>query len=461
MVSPTALWEAVGAVDALPAYRPPPPLQLDPGDVQAVLARLADRIELAAKRVAGLAQHNLELLSGAGIYGDLLDPPHRRAALVAELFRDARVARNAGYLDAAGLQRRIHRARSRAGGLTLELGWGQAKRDAGLLKTPGRGADLAELVAIARLGVIVRASQHILEEPVTLRVITGGRRFFEALFTCPTLDAAYNAQRAALAAAIGLGGAITFADIDRYWSEGEIAARLDRALLDHPPASLPGAFAEASFQFVLFNIDWYNILGGPGAGQPLRPHGLPPPAAFLEQFSHLGPAGRSLLLRHLLAAVVNPDLRLPPVEALGCHRDSFEAARSWATGVTAVSARKYELLGALTTRAPVGDGEEVGGAVALTVVEKPSTPAIPELALLGRRAGATLPQHVVPVLGAERTLGFHFYLRVVNQFAPLYLSDDTPLLPWLEPSGQPLCLAVGGIEEARCVLLQCDMFDGA
>jgi hypothetical protein len=441
MTSPTNLWEALQYRTTLCAYNPPPPIILGAQDFHAFVGQLAKRIGYAAKRAAKQAQQNVDLLRGTGLYCHLDNPIYRRAAAVAELFRSGKLASNAGYLDVTRLQRYIVEASSGGRRLVYELGWGQAKRDAGGLKTVGSNADLAELVALGRLSMMVLATSLILDEPAALRIISGGRRFYEALFVRLEQDAAYNDQRAALVAALGQQDAISFETIERYWSEEDIRTRLAEALESHATVET----TESEFRFVLFNIDWHHLLD-----TQVDPHGLPPPPGVRVLWRSISVANRALLLRHVLAGIANPKLEHASLNLI--ETETLREIAAWATAVTRISALKYRLLGYLTQRniENVVPGQNP---VMLTVVEKRTRPDIPALLLLGRRAGDTLPQHVIPVLQASQGLAFELYLLVVDHYAPV-------LVPLPETSGQPFCLSALDPSATLRALMQLDIFDG-
>lgn len=158
MASPSILWETLRGRATLDNYRPLPPILLSSQACVAITRQITERINYAAKRAVKQAQQSVELFKGASIYRDLKDPAYRQAAAVSELFR-GQLAHNGGYLDASRLQLYIAEANAGGRGIVYELGWGQAKRDAGRLKTAGTGADLAELVALGRLAMMVLATR--------------------------------------------------------------------------------------------------------------------------------------------------------------------------------------------------------------------------------------------------------------------------------------------------------------
>jgi hypothetical protein len=275
-----ALWNQLNAIQSLPEYKPRDPIILDRATCRGVMEKWRNRIDQIAKRLAKQALANVDILEGTSIYENLDNPSYRKAASVTEIFRHTDLTGNSGRLDVKTLQKLIVTSyeNSQNGSLTFELGWGQAKRDAGLLKNPGPYVDLGEVISIARLGIILKATQHIYDsDAVSLRIITGGSRFYQALFTRPELDAAYNAQRASVATALGFHNIILFDTIERYHSQQQISERLETTV--HKTTA---PHKSHLFRFVLFNIDWYHILGAGNNPVFQKPHGMEAPPEFLE-----------------------------------------------------------------------------------------------------------------------------------------------------------------------------------
>ncbi|MBH1933880.1 hypothetical protein I5Q34_06150 [Streptomyces sp. AV19] len=361
----------------------------------------------AAAHMAQRSRRAVDLLKGLRLYERPDGGEHHRAAVVAELFRDGRAVANAGHLDVRTLQGTVLRALRESDSLEFELGWGQAKRSAGGWKTEGPDADLAELVALARLAAVVRAARLLTGRPVTLRIVPGGRRFSEALFTRPEADDAYNERRAAMVGQLGQRGLITVAR-EASVSPGDLRARLAEA---KSAQGTPRSPSPSELRFALFAIDWEHVLDRAGP-----PHGLPVPTALGAAWKRLPGPGRALLLRQLVAALVRGD-------APG-DRGSAEAVR-WMAAVCRESAVAYALLGRITRR----DGAAARGCV-LTVVEKRDRPDVPVLTLLGRRHGNHLPQNVVALVTRD---GVRFVPRVlVPEGARLVLA------PGPGPRGRPL-----------------------
>lgn len=356
-----------------------------------LVSDVSARIERSAVRVARRSQQTVALLSGTGLYERVNEPEYRRAAEVAELFRDGKVVANAGYLDVKALQGTILRAIREGECLVFELGWGQAKRPVGGLKTEGPDADLAEIVAIARLATIMRAIQLLLDQPVVLRIVPGGRRFYEALFTRPEADRAYNEQRAVIATHFGQADKITIMKDDEFDNTEDLL----QAWLATTEVASQFRPSLSELRFVQFGIDWEHVLE-----LPKPPHGLPPPGGLSSVWPTLCRADRDLLLRQLSTAVI-----LPGVSGGSCghliDEQTFARSVDWMAAVSWESAVKYSLLGKITRR-DVRPRSCDPGVCLLTVIEKKDQPDVPVVTLLGSRHGNFLPQNVVGIVQGDR-----------------------------------------------------------
>lgn len=394
--SSSAVWEAVvrssdtAVPDADLDTIPPVMLEQLASDLSAQIGRSAEQ---AARR----ARQAVDFLTGVGVYGDLSDKRQRRAAEVVELFRDGRVTSNAGHLDAYALQQQIVRAIREGGSLIYELGWGQAKRSIGGLKTAGDGVDLAEIIAIARLAALTRASQLLLKEPVTLRILSGGQRFYEALFTRPRADEAYNDQRAAVASLLEQDDVV---GVQRQAFGDPVKLRQQLAESDVAPHHMPSA---AQLRFVQLSIDWEHLFE---LADEHPPHDLPSPAGFSSVWAHLPRSERDVLLRRLFQALVHGS-GMDASSQCGqlLNEQTFQRTVDWMVDVARESAIKYALLGEITRR-DSGPRDRDPRTSRLTVIEKQGQDEVPVLTLLGSRSRNCLPQHVVPMVQDEHQVAF-------------------------------------------------------
>ncbi|MFK8257737.1 hypothetical protein ACFL9S_08125 [Erwinia sp. AnSW2-5] len=356
--------------------------------------RLQSQILTAAKRFSKAATRSLDALSGSHIYKDVKSAGGRHAALVTELFRNAHFISNSGSLDTATLHCKLMASLSSDKTLVFELGWGQAKRDAGQLRTLGANADIAEILAIARLIATFKAIEFLTGRKVKLRIITGGQRFRLALFIRPEMDSAYNKKREEIARWLSPEAEIEFDTIQSYWSNEEIKARLEadeNPIITHP-------MTEEDFRFALFAIDWYGVLGQGSA------HDMYLPSSLTEALKTQSYSLKTDFLRSVIALTANPTIDLSMINS-PFPRELLHATSNWFSEVARNSADLYIRLGHITLRNPRESGHS-DQPVLLTVIEKPERPDIPCFQLLGRRYGKTLPQHLTGSLGAGENILF-------------------------------------------------------
>lgn len=391
-----------------------------PNDIsQHIRQRLEKQIDVAAKKFTRYAIRSLDALSSSLIYKDLGSFFGRQSALICELFRNAHFVSNSGSLDVTRLQCYLINALSdgRKEKLTFELGWGQAKRDAGKLRTLGASADFAELIAIARIIAVVKSIELLINSQIKFRVITGGQRFRMALFTRPDIDNLYNSQRKKFAFWLSPGTDISFENIQIYLSDHEIREKLN---LDRQH-TITSNLTEENFRFALFAIDWYNVL------ERGIEHNIPLSSSILEKFRSLSPHAKSHFLRATLSLIVNENIYIPPTVHRLPHHLIYETSK-WLCEITKISADLYLRLGRITNRASINNNHG-GHPILLTVVLKASRPDIPCVQLLGRKYGKTLPQHLTACLLPKGEMTFDSFYLIENPKAMIIIPElaETPL----------------------------------
>lgn len=355
------------------------------------------------------------------------------------MFRSSRFIVNAGYLDTKKIQTAIHEHSATTGSIVFEIGWGQAKRDAGQMRSLGPNADLAEFIAIARLAALVSAAEIIIQKPVVLRVVTGGRRFRTALFTREAEDNAYNETRADYIRRLGFQDKVQLSMIDDYWSEDEIEERASYLSSLETPTGEP----QSGVMFALMGIDWYNIFGA-----PLEPHGLPVDHEFLRIWKSLSLRGQRLIIRNMIGLIANPALDITSVGDI-VPPALLRTVSAWALEVSKRSARRYRILAEATRRLP----EQLGGQtppIPITVIEKPKQANIPTVLLLGRRLGRVLPQHIVPLINANGSIDYLPYYLVVDRTRTVEFGDGR---------GSPFCVTSGPVDCLKDALMRVSIYE--
>ncbi|MFD8551480.1 hypothetical protein ACFV08_07745 [Streptomyces fradiae] len=452
---PALLRESPDAVPLFP-HSPEPVALLTPRQLHdELLPRWREGVERQARALVRRSRGTLEVLAEETLYDGLDDPALRRAALVAELFRNHQISANAGRLDTRGLQRRIAGALAADGAPRLELAWGQSKRDVGGLKTAGRWADLAEVYAVGRLVALVLAARELSGDGrIGMTVYSGGNRFAAALFAEPELLLEYDAQRCRIADALGAPGAVDFQDFAAAKRSDPAERAEHEERVREQLAALTDADVDAQMPVMLFNVDWPRVLPAAAAGE--APHGVamaPHVAGWLRE----SPGDRTpLLTRAAVSCAVSPALQARWLEVFGDQPEVLEDAVSFVLAVGRASAARYTAIARADRNAPgLAGGPHT---VRLTVHEKRDRPEVPALLTLGVRGGGQLSQHVVARVPAEGPIAFGSVAETLVQApdaAPVLLAPDEGgprLFDWLARDGQPLCFASGPEPSVRRAL---------
>lgn len=391
-----------------------------------------DGVRKQVKRLTKRARGMLEVLAGDALYSSLGDPVARRAALVAELFRDHVISRNAGRLDVRTLQQQIL---DRSGEpLQFEIALGQPKRDAGGLKTAGPYADLAELFAVGRLVALAESVAELAEQPAKLAVRSGGERFADALITDAWPREAYDAQRAQIANTLVDKASVTFDDFrqstpdDPRWP-GFYAEEL---------AALPAEAITSRLHTMVMNVDWDNVFALALNGEPVHGVTLSEP---LSSWLNEDPERVRVITRAGVSSLVNPRHQAAWREVIG-HETAVEDGLAFVSAVAWEATRRYVAIHAADRRV----AGAAGSSIRLTVHEKKDKPAMPAILTLGTRGGGLLSHHVLAVADRRKPLEFLTIAEItaLTEAVPVRFAGEGPF-SWLDQ--QPLCFAHGTEEE--------------
>ena len=414
---------------------------VDAEGIDRIMNEWRSAIEQGSNQITKYVARTLIDLPTGCIYDRLDEADWRIAAGVAEVFRNPSVSKNAGRLDTCGLQRIVHERLKGDAPLQFVIAWGQPKRDAGGFKTLGPMADLAEGLALARLATILRAIERISGRNAHLTILTGGSRYFEALFTRPDLVQVYDQQRQRIADALCRSREITL-----------LPFAVARPVIPDPGVvdSVDGAMISAKFHTILLNIDWTNVLAPKSENPVLQPHGisLPPTlAAWLEASDE---SARKQLVRSAILGLVNPRLVSASMTSFANDEQILEDALSFMQQVAWESTRKYIAIQFF------GDGNVEGarssGAIWLTVHEKRARRDVPAILTLGVRGGNLLSQHVLAVVGRAGSVSFSTYAElqrrdVVQVNVSVDEKTEDFLFNWLAGASQPLCFLDSGLQD--------------
>ncbi len=422
---------------------------LDAQEVAKILASWKASIDRQSTRLVKYVTSNLSDLPGGCLYNRLDEPLWRRAARICEVFRNPDVSKNAGRLDTHKLQGNILACLEREAPFTLALGWGQPKRAAGGLKTLGHYADLAEMYAIARLAIIVRAVTRLAERPIQLTILTGGSRFFEAFFTRPELTVTYDEQRQQIADALCGPGIINFHPYSALVGDGSSSAVVDERVgrFEAALATVDDSITTAKFGAILLNIDWDHVFAQDPRARYQRPHGIDMPRSLQEWLLGANADDRNRLIRAAIVGLITPKHQSAWLETFE-NEEVLEDALSFVQAVAWESTRKYialHLMDADDEASTVLIAQGVN-ALRLTVHEKRDHREMPALFTLGQKGGNLLSQHVMAVVNRNEIIFESFaelrsrdVVRVCIEDAEIGNGDQNSLFQWLGDARQPLC----------------------
>ncbi|MEV6239719.1 hypothetical protein [Lentzea sp. NPDC051838] len=391
-----------------------------------------DGVRKQVKRFTKRARGMLEVLAGDALYSSLGDPAARRAALVAELFRDHVISRNAGRLDVRTLQQRIL---DRSGSpLRFEIALGQPKRDAGGLKTAGPHADLAEVFAVGRLVALVESAAELAEQPVSLAVRSGGERFADALVTDAWPREAYDAQREQIANFLADKASVTFDDFrqstpdDPRWPD----------FYAEEVAAMPPEAVTARVHTMVMNVDWDNVFALALRGEAVHDVLLSEP---LSTWLREDPTRVRIITRAGVSSLVNPRHQAAWREVIG-HETAVEDGLAFVSAVAWEATKRYVAIHAADRRVAAAGSSSIR----LTVHEKKDKPAMPAILTLGARGGGLLSHHVLAVADRKKPVEFLTIAEItaLTEAVPVRFAGQGPF-SWLDQ--QPLCFAHGTEEE--------------
>lgn len=436
------------------SFEPIPTVTMEPNDTNTFLDAWKNGIARHVSKLSRSAMSALDALPDGCLYQCLNEKLWKRAAQICELFRKPSITKNAGRLDTLTLQRKFHDALMDGSPFSLVIGWGQPKRTAGGLKTPGPFADLAEMYAIRRLLVICRAVTQICQIPVSITVLTGGSRFVEALFTREEIAFQYDQQRQKIADFLGNKDEIRFVPYsDLIGAHKEMDAKQQtKQRLETYLTEVTDEMVQPKFSTILLNVDWDHLITLEREKRFLAPHGIVLPSSVATWLEHQDELSRCRLICAAIVGIICPRRQSEWLNVFGEER-VFEDTLTFVHNVAWESARKYIALHLMdahdeASRILVKDGANV---VRLTVHEKNDRRDIPAIFLLGADGGNLLPQHVLAVIQANGQIVFEskIELRQRDVKAICLSSDENscalyPLFEWLIPAQQPLCYVEAG-----------------
>lgn len=421
---------------------------LGAADMERIVATWKVAIDRQSSHLVKNAASVLSDLPAGCLYDHLDDALWRKAAKICEIFRAPDVSKNAGCLDVRALQRHIHSCLMCEEPFTLVLGWGQPKRAAGGLKSLGAFADLAEMYALARLAIVTESASSLAERPIQLTVLTGGSRFFEALFTRPDLTATYDAQRQRIADVLFGPGVVRIRPYSDLFGEAGpsavIGSRVER--FTQALAAVTDHMIAARFGTILLNIDWDHVFEPEPDSRFQRPHGITMPVNVEKWLRGRDQDACNRLVRATIVGLINPKHQSDWLRTID-NEDVLEDALSFMQAVAWESTRKYIALHLMDANDETSSvlSSQGGNVLRLTVHEKNDRRDMPAIFTLGPKGGNLLSQHVMAVVGRSSIVFESFAELQSRDVVAVRLSRDvanaTPavMFGWLADTRQPLC----------------------
>lgn len=411
-------------------------------------------ISRQATMLAKYGRGNLERLAPGCLYDRLDEPDWRRAALICEVFRHPDVAKNSGWLDSRRLQRKLAKAVQNGAPVRLAIGWGQAKREAGGMKTFGPMPDLAEVFAVSRLAILRGAIlQHLPPgREVQIEILSGARRFERALFTRSEVAAAYEDARRRIAEMLCPGGGIVVRD---FVEQLDPLRQLERErMFECCAAAVPNQDIAPRLGTIALNIDWMRFFVAEPVYAADAAFGIAMPQAVVAWLARHDSADARKLVRAAITCVLNPRCRASWSDHLGAEDDTLDLAAEYVRAVAWEAARAYIALQEVDRRAPADTAQ---AAIRLSVQEKRDRSEIPAIFTLGPQAGNQLSQHVVAKIDEKGKLRFGSVVEFSLHARPRPIvvtgdrSDRGPFAP-LIAAGQPLALTEIGADNVMAAL---------
>lgn len=399
-------------------------------ECEALVKSLKINIVQEAKKILKYIRGNIEGIDVDIMYVNMEDKCWRQAALIVEIFRIPAISKNAGNLNTKELQKKLYNS-LKSGRVDFLIGWGQAKRYCGGLKTEGYSSDFSELYSIVTLYIIMRSIHIVCQKEIILNVLTGGTRFYPALFTDPEKTNEYDIQRQAMA------DIFSTEFINMKFIAYHDSIDNDNSKLNDLCQLIEPAEIEKTFKTVLMNVDWHAIL----TNLKIAPHGINIPPSIDKYIKSGGNV--SSIIRMAIVSILNRKAHSYWIEKIG-DSDLFDETIDFFNEVSRESTKKYLAIHLMDTDIDTTEQSKLhSGAIRLTVHEKKDRRDIPAILTLGIKGGNNLSQHVVTFLSPEGILFETMFgiLGKENNFDKKIrrvMAPEHGFLSWLNHGEQPL-----------------------
>lgn len=390
---------------------------------------LSEKIDKEAKKITKVIKGRIEGISMDVMYLNLNDTQWYEAALIVEIFRDPAISKNAGNIDTKALQKKIYLALENEN-INFVIRWGQAKRYCGGLKTNGYFADFSELYSILTLYIIMKSIHLICRKKVSLTVLTGGSRFYSALFTDPEIVKEYDAQRQAIADYFSTENtSINFSAYHK--SNDKINENLDTFydMIDQVEI-------DKILKTVLINIDWLSIF----KNHDKQYHGISIPSSLSKYIEMKGSV--DLLITMAIVSIINNKTHSFWIEKIN-DMELFDDTIDFFYEITRESARKYLAIHLMDADIDSTlKSKSHPGAIRLTVHEKKDRKDIPAIFTLGKNGGNKLSQHVCSLItqdgiSFDTTFEILHKNKTTSNGINVVMPSKDGLFNWLADGQQP------------------------
>lgn len=398
-------------------------LQLD--DFRHFLSSLKNKVKKESVALVKNIKGNIEGLTNGIMYSNLDDNKWLQAACITEIFRHSGISKNSGSIDTFNLQNKIYSCLDKEN-FKFVLGWGQAKRSCGGLKTEGYSADLSELYAIMMLQLIASSVHIISGKKVNILVLTGGNRFHDALFTNEQKIEDYDNQRTMIADFFSDNSAfITFIPYKNQ--------RIGKNILISDCEKIDSQDINKHFKTILVNIDWDNIL----SNYHFLYHNIIMPSSLQEYLNNGG--DKNLIITMAIVSILRNDTHNYWIDKVGSMK-LFDDTIDYFREITTQSTIKYLSIHLTNGVEKILKDESYSDCIRLTVHVKHDRSDIPAIYTLGKTGGNKLSQHVCMsvidgVINFSTVLELYKNKGIKKYFPPI---DGKELFNWLNSENQPL-----------------------
>lgn len=341
------------------------------------------------------------------LYNNVKDKNSYKAALISEIFRNKYITKNCANLDLHTLQNllvlQIENKK-----IKFTIAWGHSKRNCGKLKTENYFADFAELYSISILFLIGKVANLLSGLPIEITILSGGLRFYNALFANLNEIEKYDEQRNKIA---------------KFLCDDHVSIKFEKCKLDKMDLdkideisqNISEHSAKNKFNTILCNIDWKNIFTN-----DLYPHNIKIPK-IIREISNI-----DILIAGSIASILNKKAKeyfenILNIETLNQCIEVMKA-------ITQISTKKYLAIHILNKNI-----FSLKDYIRLSVHSKPDRNDIPAIYTLGVNGGNKLSQHNIMVIKKNSKIDFITnYEAKLFDYTKVINANNSCLFDWCD-----------------------------